>query len=276
VEPAISHFREGFPNPTSERVRQLRAALIKRLEGAAPESHRQRTARAWWRPVGFPRDAAVAVGRGANARPRMSVRKRVIALVSAVAVTTGGGVTYFLTQSGRVAELVPVAVGPGFSGVDPGPATRDLMAIFDPSQPPLVSGTITSLEEAASRVPYPLYRPNLGDGTEPEVWITSTNDDSGVTYDAALRYGSILVLTYGRWPSGVDPAESYTRSAAEWKAGYVTTIEGNPAWVVPANDQGPGDPPVSVVHVAIGDVEVTLLGQMSVDELVVAAQTLHA
>lgn len=272
----LTNFRKGLPSPTLDRVQELRTVLIERLATGAPEVGPQRSAPAWWRVRGGPSRVAGSSGRGASESVRIRLRKRVIALASALAVATSGGVTYFLTQPDRVAELVPIAGGAGFSGLDPGPATRDMMAIFDPSQPVLVGGSLSSLEDAALRVPYSLFRPDLGADTELEVWVLASKADSGTTYETALRYGSTLVVTYDLWPSGVDPEDSYMRSAAEWKAGYVTTIEGNPAWVVPANDQGPGEPPVSVVHVSVGEVEVTLLGRMPVDQLVTAAETLHS
>jgi hypothetical protein len=53
-------------------------------------------------------------------------------------------------------------------------------------------------------------------------------------------------------------------------------LGGRPAWVIPADSLAPGQPPVNVVHVAIDGVDVTLYGEMKVDDLVSLAENLEA
>jgi hypothetical protein len=69
--------------------------------------------------------------------------------------------------------------------------------------------------------------------------------------------------------------QSYDQQTIDYKAGYTTTIQDHPTWVVPQDSQSPGAPPVNVVHVSIGDVEVSVLSGMKIDDLVALAGTLQ-
>ena len=62
---------------------------------------------------------------------------------------------------------------------------------------------------------------------------------------------------------------------AEAPIGYLMTISGSPARVVPAGSPQTIDPRISVVNLSIGDVEVTLFGRVPVDELIQYASTLQ-
>lgn len=189
-----------------------------------------------------------------------SARKGV-ALLVAIVVGIAVGAVYLASARH------PGSVKPATGDVLPaGP--RDLMAIFDPAQPLLVDGAKVELNSASSQVGYPLYR--IADETPSEAWV-----NPGVG-EAGLRYGTDLVLLYSRWPAGTDVAARYTKMVADWGAGYETSIGGNPAWVVPQDAQEKGFPPVNVVHVSIGDVEVTLFGKMALDQLVTLAGSLNA
>jgi hypothetical protein len=153
-----------------------------------------------------------------------------------------------------------------------------LMHIFDPAQPLLSPGVQTTIDEAGAQVGYALFRPT--DEAPTQVWVSAEVGEAG------LRYGTDLVILYARWPSGANVQERYEQMAEDWRAGYVTTINGNPAWVVPAGSAGsssdgvaPGagpaseSPLVSVVHLTVGDVELTLFGKMPLTDLLATAAT---
>lgn len=74
------------------------------------------------------------------------------------------------------------------------------------------------------------------------------------------------------------PQEGRAPEAApngQWNVGYVTSINGNPAWIVPAGSAHTVDPRISSVEVSIGDVEMTFLGRLPVDDLIQYASTLR-
>lgn len=156
----------------------------------------------------------------------------------------------------------------------PGPG-RPLIELFDPSQELLPGGQVVSVAEAARQVAYQLYLPNDAALPAPEVWIVRETDDAGPFFEAAVRYDSSVVITYGTWSNGRDPAAAYKKMQADWNAGYVTTIAGNPAWVVPAGSPHTVDARISSVEVSIGDVEMTFLGRVPVEDLVAYASTLQ-
>ncbi len=200
-----------------------------------------------------------------------------------VAIVAGSVVVFShaLWKSSTVAQGPPshkpsgVLTSPtGFpsGGVAPGPG-RPLAALFDPSQPLLPGGHTASLPEAVSLVDYPLFLPQDPNLPEPEVWVFRETTDTGPFYEAAVRYDASLVLIYARWSAGQDPAREYQKEASDWHAGYVTNIAGHPAWVVPGADNSL-DSAVSVVHVSIKDVEVTLFGKIPLDAVLVDAASL--
>ena len=166
-------------------------------------------------------------------------------------------------------------------GVAPGPG-RPLSALFDPAQPLLPGGRSVSGAEAAGLVRHSLYLlQDSGLGT-PDVWVVqSIGEDGKPFFDAVARYDSRLVLTYDTWPAGRDPESAYKQEASQWGVGYVTTIVGHPAWVVPAGSKSTtgtvsDDPTISTVNISIGNTEVTLLGRVPVSDLVRYASTLQA
>jgi hypothetical protein len=152
------------------------------------------------------------------------------------------------------------------------PGIRDFMAIFDPSQPLFIDGGKTTYEGASQQagylIPIPGTLPAEIAGAEPEVWY------SDVTNETGLRYGSQLVLNYTPWPASVDAATMYKQEATDW-AGEATDVGGNPAWVIAPSQFAKNEPPTSVVHVSISGVDITLLGQMSLDELILVAGSLQ-
>lgn len=131
---------------------------------------------------------------------------------------------------------------PPSGGVMPG-AGRPLTALFDPSQALLPGGRVVTITEASVLVQYPLYLPQDSRLPAPEVWVVrEIGEDGSPFFDAAVRYDSSVVITYGTWPAGRDPAAEYRKGATDWDAGYVTTIGGHPAWVVAA---GSGNGPAT-------------------------------
>lgn len=189
--------------------------------------------------------------------------KRLLAAVVAGLVGVAGG----LLITGQDEPTTPA----GSRQVVPG-ALRDFMAIFDPNEPLMIEGIqlpVAELNIAAQQVGYPLYRP---EGESPsEVWVSADLTEAG------LRYGDQLVIAYTKWPAGTgDILSRYARMAESRQAGYVTEIAGHPAWVTPVDAQRPGAPPVNVVRVTIDDVEVALLGRISLEDLLAKAARLQA
>jgi len=146
---------------------------------------------------------------------------------------------------------------------------RPMIELFDPSQDLLAlgGGHIVSAAEAASQAKYPLYLPNDAALPAPQVWIDRF-------HDAEVRYDASLIISYGVWTNGRDPATEYQKMYNDTPTGYLTTISGNPAWVVPAGSPHTVDPRISVVELSIGTTDVTLYGLEPVETLIRYASTL--
>lgn len=142
----------------------------------------------------------------------------------------------------------------------------------------LLDGEKVSLEEASQRAGFEVLRPDdaanrATDASIEEVWITT---DGQVT--VALKYGSGLTEILTAWPEGnpQTPESYYQYLVVQSSVGTVETINGNPAWVVRANAQGPGLPDVSTIVMSIGTVEVSLKADMSLKELREVAASIKA
>jgi hypothetical protein len=184
-------------------------------------------------------------------------RKPSILLAAVLVIGFGSlGSLYLLTQQ----NPSPREVSPG--------GLRPFMAIFDPGQPLMIQGAQTTLSRASTLAGFPVYRPKAPNLPLPEVWF------SDATGEVALRYGSELVVLLTPWPPDIDPAKSYADKVAaiEFSA-YTATINGNPAWVIPEDPQSPAAPNVSVVHVTLSGIEITLYGRMTSDRLISVAAT---
>jgi hypothetical protein len=174
------------------------------------------------------------------------------------------GLTLALTVGGVVGM---VAAAPGEEGHQVLlPGVRPLTAIFDSSQPLLIPGKqVASLALGGSAVGYPLYGPQ---GALPsEVWVSPDVDEAGA------RVGSSLVLTFALYSTTEEPATVLANEAKDWNLGYTATISGRPAWVIPDHDGNPA-PGVACIHVAIGNVEVTMFGKMPIEDLLTEAESL--
>jgi hypothetical protein len=179
-------------------------------------------------------------------------------LATAFVLGVGLGSLYLYTRQ----DPTPREVTPG--------GLRPFMAIFDSSQPLMIQGAQTTLSQVTTLVGFPIHRPKVSELSFPEVWFSDT------TGEVALRYGSELVVLLTPWPPGIDPAKSYADKVGSIElSGYTATINGNPAWVVPEDPQSSDAPNVSVVHVTIHSVEVTLYGRMSSDRLISVAETVE-
>ena len=181
----------------------------------------------------------------------------------------------------KVAAVPSVATGSqsesdaSGDGVVPG-LGRPLIDLFDPSQDLLSGGRVASVGGAAGLVPYQMYLPSDAALPAPEVWVLRYNAEDGTpSYDAAARFDASVVVTYAVWTNGRDPVTEYQQMYAETPSGYLMTISGNPARVVPAGSPQTVDPGISVVNLSIGDVEVTLFGRVPVDDLIQYASTLQ-
>ncbi len=90
------------------------------------------------------------------------------------------------------------------------------------------------MEAAAEEASLPVYTPRdeakLG---APTVW---SNVDTG---EVGLRYESDLVILEAPLPSasGANAEAQFEAQAKQWEAGYVTSIDGNPAWVIPQDSR---------------------------------------
>jgi hypothetical protein len=206
-----------------------------------------------------------------------------VVLGSVLGALIGSGVTAAVMsgEDSNVAVVPSVAKGsqsePDASGdgLIPGPG-RPLIDLFDPSQDLLSGGRVVSVAGAARMVPYQMYLPSDAALPPPEVWVLGYNAEDGTpSYDAAARFDASVVVTYAVWTNGRDPATEYQKMYAETPIGYLMTISGNPARVVPAGSPQTIDPRISVVNLSIGDVEVTLFGRVPVDELIQYASTLQ-
>ena len=150
-----------------------------------------------------------------------------------------------------------------------------------------IGGTYTTLEDAASKVLFDLYRPQdtlASDSSIETVWVSSPQDEPGVQ----IRYESGITVTLVQWPKGKDPAESYKRQWLEsGEMGTLTLINGYPAWVLPGDvggsvtelpdgtTEGTGviDPTMNAVELTIGRVDILVRGTASVEDLVRVAES---
>lgn len=141
----------------------------------------------------------------------------------------------------------------------------------DPSQPLLLGGRLVGLEQAKDITGIPVLRPRhplASDASLYQVWISTSE-----TPEVALRYSTGVRVYLSVWPPGSVPATFYQTQVAESGVGEFQMISGNPAWVVAANAQAPSWPPNAVVDVSIGNIEVILQGNVSVEDLVAVAET---
>ncbi len=242
--------------PPSDQVERLRSKLVAAVEDEMRSGARNRATR---------------VPSGRRGQPVL------VGAMALFAVLVASLVIWSSRSANRDASVEAIPHEPrvvgAVSGVAPGPNPYPPSALFDSSTPLLVGGSQVSLDEAAQLSGHPMYRPNLSEDSV-QVWVTQFRDDDGVTYDSGLRYGSDLVILYARWPEVGDATQVYTREFNTWSSGYVTTIEGSPAWVIPPTDNSV-DPTVSVIHLTIGAWEIELQGRMPVDRLVDLAGTVH-
>lgn len=147
-------------------------------------------------------------------------------------------------------------------------------SIPGPTDPLLLGGTRVTLEQALRMVPFRIPRPQhelASDGTLTEVWVQPDTGEVGLRYSSGIR---AYITT---WPPRQvqDPMSFYTQQATEAGAGWATTIVGNPALVIPKDAQAPGFPPVSVVDVTIGGVEISLHADVPIEQLVDIAGTIR-
>ena len=117
-------------------------------------------------------------------------------------------------------------------------------------------------DRAGYEVVEPAYLPESIDAERFEVWYSDMDNQSG------LRYDSDLVLTFREWPDKSENVQlQYENMAKEWEAGEATTLGEYPAWIVPADAQGLGAPPVNLIYLTRGNVEITFYYRGSMEEL---------
>ena len=188
-------------------------------------------------------------------------RVGIVAAALAVGATTALLLLPSSQKDGQVVRRVPGAAD------EEAPIVRAL----DPTQPLMPTGEKVSLTEAEKLLGFSIPMPSGSDESnqDAEVWFSAT------TGEVATRFGSDLFIEYPIWAPGQDPAREYSEQAASWNQGEVSEISGHPAWLIPANSGGEGLPPVPVVHISMGNLDVTLYGDMSMDSLIGIAQTLE-
>ncbi|MGH3668726.1 MAG: hypothetical protein ACRDU7_10565 [Acidimicrobiia bacterium] len=144
----------------------------------------------------------------------------------------------------------------------------------DPTQPLLREGYETTLQAATAVTGLSLSRPQsdlASDQTLDEVWVGTAGYP-----EVALRYESGLRLYITMWPSGADPARSYARLVSESGVGWTTSLGGNPVLAIPKDAQAKGFPPVSVVDISLGDVELSIHADVPVEKLLSVAESVSA
>jgi hypothetical protein len=138
----------------------------------------------------------------------------------------------------------------------------------------------SSQERAFGLAKHPLYLPDrlppALEDERPEFW--AVDRQVGVRYRSGSESG--LVVSYSLWPAGRDPADFYRRAPSQWGAGEATTVNGWPAWIIPAftPDTAPSSAAllnVSVVHVTIDRTEVTLFGRVPIEDLLDVTESLE-
>jgi hypothetical protein len=184
------------------------------------------------------------------------------AAVLAIAINLGG--------PGKEVPLEPCREPPGFRG----PA-RPFCHLFLTREALLLDGHPTSMREGVELAKHPLYVPTwlpaaLAD-ERPEVWMSDRQ--VGIRFRSGSESG--LVLTYGLWPPGRDPAVSHANFRGQWGGGRQLSIAGWPGLAIPASAAGFGQPPVSVVNVTLDRTEVRLYGRVSIQNLVEVAESLE-
>lgn len=156
----------------------------------------------------------------------------------------------------------------------PGFIDDPILRLFDPQEPLMISNSAQVMSSASAieqRVDYDLYVVGADRFVDPpEYWFDRVSEYSGI------RYGSEMVMFFDAWEKGQNPATEYAQQAKDWEAGEATEIGGHPAWVIPAHSRRQGEPPVAVVELTLSDASITLVGQMSIDELVSVAKDLVA
>ena len=200
-------------------------------------------------------------GLSSQARPRSG---RVGAVLAVLAV--GVAASFALLTSRDPGTIHNGNVGTA------GDIEAPILRALDPNQPLMPTGREVSLSEAEERFGHNIPLPNsqlLGDEMA-EVWYSST------TNEVATRFGSKLFIEYPEWSKGQDPGDEYASQASSWAQGETAQIGAYPAWLIPADSGGENLPPVPVVHISIRGLDITLYGDMTLDELVEVAATLRS
>jgi hypothetical protein len=139
----------------------------------------------------------------------------------------------------RVVQQRATGPEPALPGPDP------IAHLFNPNEPIFFSGGATTLTDASVEADFELEVPDEdavpSEDKSPEVFLLA---DSA---EFALRYGSNVVLLSEPFKSTQDPREMFKKQTEDRGLGFVTTIGGDPARVVPAGARptvdGIGRPP---------------------------------
>lgn len=133
---------------------------------------------------------------------------------------------------------------------------------LNPSEP-LAGGVAMSLSEAAAVFPVPLYRPEIGlgsDQTLANVWVRT--DDPPEAY---LEYESGLVVLVRPSETGQSTKEFADAQMKDGVPGSIVEVDGVSVFLVPQTDSGSGS-----ARLVVGDAIVTAIGDkrdFSVEEL---------
>jgi len=165
-----------------------------------------------------------------------------------------------------------VTIGPGRACAGLGNHDSDLFRYFDPhdpNQPLLLEGERMTVDEAVDRATGPYFRPDhpcANDDIVTEAWLGPAG------WGGALRYETGLRVYQSLWQFEGDLAIRFRRSTRD-HPGYHLVIDGHPAFVIPEDAAGPGNPHEGVVSILIGTAEVQIYGHLSPDELIEVAES---
>lgn len=193
------------------------------------------------------------------------MRRKILSLGLASLIGAGAVFAYWLF-AGPFVFLSPTERQEAMSSFDPFTLDPE-----DSSQPLLRDGERVSLARAQLDLPIEVLRPQhslASDSSLSQVWVgTKDVTEVGIRYQSGIR----VYLTM--WPVNKDPGSFYRELVAESGAGKVVLVGGNPAWVVEQHEQAPGYPPTSVIDITIGNIDVSIYGDYSTDQLLEVAKT---
>lgn len=170
--------------------------------------------------------------------------------------------------AGAAIVLGILVAGLAVTGSHPRPALVR-MTLVPSGSAPLPNGQKMSLSQAETAFGVHLLRPNTSEANDSQIQSVyfskaygdaqDTGCEAAPTVEAAIQYTSGELITYDLvkgtgCPLDSDPASEYASVAKSWNRGWdVTTINGAPALLIPASNNGP-----AVVDMTVDGVNIAL------------------